>query len=171
MRAVEALAVYARAYNADMARTEVTRTIDAPPAVVFDTVAHIDRFAKAVPHITEVDFLTDQRRGVGTRFTETRVLRGRQASSTLEVTEYVEDDRIRLVSDEGGTIWDTVFTVSPVESNPGRTELRLAMDARPYTFLAKIVNPLTKAIIRRSIEGDMDAVKAFCEANSSTESN
>ncbi len=148
-----------------MATTEVQRTIDAPVADVFDTVAHIDRYAKAIPHITDVEFLTDQREGVGTRFTETRVLRGRQASSTLEVTEYVEDERVRLVSDEGGTIWDTVFTVEPVVGEPERTELKLVMDARPYTFVARILNPLTKGIIRRAIEGDMDAVKAHCEAS------
>jgi uncharacterized membrane protein len=160
-----------------MARTEVTRTIDAPVGEVFDTVAHIDSYSKAVPHITEVEFLTEQRRGVGTRFSETRVLRGRQASTTLEVTEYVAGERIRLVSDEGGTIWDTVFTVSEVEVEVGleadaeRTRLHMAMDARPYTFIAKILNPLTRGIIRRSIEGDMDAVKAYCEANAGEGAN
>ena len=147
-----------------MAQTEVTRTIDAPAASVFDVVAHIDRYSKAVPHITKVEFLTEQRKGVGTRFTETRVLRGRQATSTLEVTEYVEDERVRLVSDEGGTVWDTTFRVSPLDDQPESSRLDLVMDARPYTFVAKIMNPLTKGIIRRAIEGDVDAVKAYCEA-------
>lgn len=147
-----------------MARTEVTRMIEAPASMVFDTVAHIERYSKAVPHITEVEFLTEQREGVGTRFAETRVMRGRQATTTLEVTEYVEHERIRLVSDEGGTIWDTVFTVTSVDQAE-QAELKMVMDARPYTFVAKIVNPLTKGIIRRAIEGDMDSVKAYCEAN------
>ncbi len=152
------------AYTPQMARTEVSRKIEASPSLVFATVANVERFAKAVPHITEVEFLTEQRKGVGTRFAETRVMRGRQATTTLEVTEYVEGEHIRLVSDEGGTIWDTVFTVTGTD--PGPTELEMLMDARPYTFVAKIVNPLTKGIVRRALEGDMDSVKAYCEANS-----
>ncbi len=153
-----------------MARTEVSRTIEAPVDRVFDTVAHIERFSKAVPHITSVEFLTESHRGVGTRFTETRVLRGRQATTTLEVTDYVENEMVRLVADEGGTIWDTVFTVAPVEGDAQQsttsTTLTMVMDASPYTLMAKILNPLTKGIVRRAIGGDLDAVKAYCETGS-----
>lgn len=151
-----------------MPRTTVTRTISAPVDEVFDTISDIENFAKAVPHITNVEFLTEQQRGVGTRFVETRVLRGRQASSTLEVTEYVENQRVRMVSDEGGTIWDTVFSVRPANTGDGdpATELELVMEATAYKFTSKLINPLMKGIIRRAIEGDMDAVKAYCEANS-----
>lgn len=147
-----------------MSQTGVSRVIDAPVEHVFDTVAHIENFSKAVPHITDVEFLSEQRRGVGTRFRETRVLRGRQASTELEVTEYVENERIRLVADEGGSIWDSTFTVTPDGEG---TKLSLVMEARPHTLVARILNPLTKGIIRKSIEGDMDAVKAFCEADDS----
>ncbi|MDH3678830.1 MAG: SRPBCC family protein [Acidimicrobiia bacterium] len=151
-----------------MARTAVSRRIHAPIDAVFDTVANIECFARAVPHITEVTFLTDRRSGVGTRFAETRVMRGRQATTTLEVTEYEENERIRLVSDEGGTIWDTVFTLSAVDGSNGATDLAMVMEATPYKLSAKIVNPLMKGIIRRSIEGDLDAVKAYCESAASS---
>lgn len=146
-----------------MSQTTISRSIEASVAEVFDTVAHIENFSKAVPHITNVEFLSDERRGVGTRFRETRVMRGREANTELEVTEYVENERIRLVADEGGSIWDTTFTV--VASGTG-SELTLVMDARPHTVMARIMNPITKGIIRKSIEGDMDAVRTFCEADS-----
>lgn len=147
-----------------MAQTAVSRRIHAPIDLVFDTVANIERFAKAVPHITDVTFLTDQRSGVGTRFAETRVMRGRQATTTLEVTEYEENERVRLVADEGGTVWDTVFTVAAVDGEDGVTDLDMVMVATPYKLSARIVNPLMKGIIRRAIEGDLDGVKAYCEA-------
>lgn len=145
-----------------MSRTAITRNIDAPAERVFDTVAHIENFSTAVPHITSVEFLGRQRRGVGTKFRETRVFRGRQATTELEVTEYVENERVRLVADEGGTIWDTVFTIT----NAGEgTRLEMVMEASAYKFVAKLLNPLLKGIIRRAIKGDMDAVKAYCEAH------
>lgn len=143
-----------------MTTTEVVRTIEAPVAEVFDTIAHIENFSKAVPHITAVEFLTEQHRGVGTRFRETRRMRNRFHDTELEVTEYVEDERIRLVSDQGGTVWDTVFTVAPAG---GGTELTMMMDARPHQLLARATVPLFRRMVAKAVNADMDAVKAYCE--------
>ena len=79
----------------------------------------------------------------------------------LEVTEYESPKRIRLVSDEGGTIWDTVFTVA--ESASGST-LTMVMNARPHKFLARIMTPLMQRMIAKAIESDMDAVQEYCES-------
>lgn len=72
---------------------------------------------------------------------------------------------MRLVSDVGGTIWDSVFTLKPGADGAG-TEMEFAMDAKPYRMLARVFTPLIKGVVRRAIEKDMDAVKAFCEAPS-----
>ena len=143
-----------------MPRVTVTRLIDAPAEVVFRTVADIGHFSQAVPHIVNVEFLSEVRSGVGTRFRETRVMNGREASTELEVTEHVENDRVRIVSEAGGAVWDTVFTVSPSDDG---TELAMAMDARPQTLSARLAVPLMLRMVRGAVARDMDAVKAFCE--------
>ena len=145
-----------------MSQTTVVRTIDAPIERVFDTVAHVENFAKAVSQIVATEFLTDVTSGVGTRFRETRLMHGREAETELEITEYSENDRVRIVADAGGTIWDTVFAVSP-ESEGVR--LVLTMEARPYTLMARLVNPFIKGFVRKAIESDMDAVKIYCEGS------
>ena len=145
-----------------MSRTTVRRTINAPVDFVFRTVSEIDNYSKAIPHIVDVEFLSDVRSGVGSRFRETRLMMSREASTVLEVTEYVENERVRLVSDEGGTVWDSVFTVRPVD---GQTELTLMMDAAPYTFKSRIFVPITKFVIRMGLVKDMDAVKKYCESS------
>lgn len=144
-----------------MSRTTVIRTINAPIEQVFDAVAHVENFSKAVPHITNVEFLSESHAGVGTRFRETRLMRGRESTTELEVTEYVENESIRLVSDQGGTIWDTIFTVTP---KGDQTELAMVMDAKAYKLLAKLMNPFIKGIVKKAVEEDMDAIKAHCEA-------
>lgn len=143
-----------------MARITVTRVVDAPAEVVFRTVADIGHFSEAVPHIVNVEFLSEVRSGVGTRFRETRLMNGREASTELEVTEYVENDRVRIVSEAGGAVWDTVFTVSPGDDG---AELRMVMDARPRTLAARLSVPLMLRIVKGAVARDMDAVKAFCE--------
>lgn len=145
-----------------MGQTTVVRTVDAPVELVFDTVAHIENFSQVVPEIVKVEFLTESRGGVGTRFRETRRMGKREAATELEVTEFVQNERVRIVSDVGGTIWDTVFTTSPTDA--GAVELKMVMDARPYRLTAKLMNPLVGGFIRKALESDMDAVKAHCEA-------
>ncbi|MHC4955584.1 MAG: SRPBCC family protein [Planctomycetota bacterium] len=144
-----------------MTRTIVTRQINAPVDKVFDTVAHIDNFRKAVPAIVNVEVLSDVKQGVGTRFRETRLMKGKEGTVELEVTEYVENDHVRIVSDTHGTVWDTVFKVTP---QGDQTELVMTMDANAHKLLPKLVNPLIKGMIQKYIEKDMDAVKRFCEA-------
>ena len=143
-----------------MTRTTVTRSIDAPLEVVFETISDIRNFSRAIPDIVDVEFLSDTQTWIGTRFRETRIMRGREASTVLEVTEYVDDERIRLVSDSHGTIWDSEFTV---RQHAGATELTLTMDAQPHAFLARLMVPVTRRFVQSALEKDMDAVQRWCE--------
>ena len=134
--------------------------IDAPVEVVFNTVAHIEEFRLALPHIVDVEYLTEQTSGVGTRFRETRLMQGKHHVTDLEVTEYDPHHRVRLVTDTNGTVWDTVFSVQDRE---GETRLELAMDANAHKLSAKIVTPLIKGFVHHAIEADMDRIKKYCE--------
>lgn len=144
-----------------MGETRVSRSIAAPVHAVFEVVAHIDRFREAIPHIVDVAYLSDETRGVGTRFRETGLMGKRRATTDLECTEYEPPNRVRMVSDAGGAVWDTVLTVT--EEDEG-CRLEMVMDARPHSLFAKITVPLFGRMVTKAVEADMDAVKAHCEA-------
>ncbi len=143
-----------------MSWAEVTRNIAAPVERVFAVASDIEQFSKAVPHITHVEMLSEQHTGLGARFRETRLMKGREHTTELEVIEYLVNDRVRMVSDAGGTIWDTLFTVRPKGEG---AELHVAMDARPHKLLARIVTPFIRGAVQKAIESDIDAIKAYCE--------
>ena len=143
-----------------MTRTTVTRSIDAPLEVVFETISDIRNFSQAVPEIINIEFLSETHSGVGTRFRETRLMRGREASTVLEVTEFADDERVRLVADSHGAIWDSEFTV---REQGGATILTLTMDARPHGLAARLTLPVTRGFVRKALEHDLDAVKRWCE--------
>lgn len=143
-----------------MTETYASCLVRAPVGTVFDVVAHIEKLTAAVPTITNVEFLTEQHRGVGTRFRETRVMGRREATTELEVTEYEPGERIRLLADEGGSTWDSTFTTTAEAEG---TRLGLRMVATPYTLSARVLNPLTKSIVAKAVRGDLEAVKAYCE--------
>ena len=140
---------------------QISRTINAPLDLVFHTVSDVRKFREAVPHITQVEFLSEQQVGAGTRFRETRSMNGREHTIELEVAEYVENDRVRMISDAGGTIWDTVFTVSKGADN---VQLEMQMDIKPHKLLAKIMTPLIRGMVVKGVVSDMDAIKTFCES-------
>lgn len=144
-----------------MARITHERTINAPLELVFQAIGSAEEFAKVIPDVVKIEFLSNVHSGVGTKFRETRIMKGKEAATELEVTEYVENERIRLVSDTFGTIWDSVFTVS---HEGDATKLTLTMDAEPQSLTAKLSLPMMKGMISKALEQDMDTVKMHCEA-------
>lgn len=143
-----------------MSRTTLQRTIHAPVDVVFRTISDIHNFQKAVPDIVNVEILSETDSRVGTRFRETRMMGKREATADLEITEYVENDRIRLVSEVHGTTWSSLFSVTPSGSD---TTLHLVTDAQASGLISGLLLFLTKGIVKKALEKDLDAVKAYCE--------
>lgn len=143
-----------------MKTVETTRTITAPLATVFETISDVRNFRKAVPHIINIEFLTEQQHGTGTRFNETRVMNGKEHTVELEVAEFVENESVRMVSVAGGTKWDTTFTVKETQ---GSVEMKMVMLVEPQNMMAKMMVPMILGMVRKGVEADMDSVKTYCE--------
>jgi len=145
-----------------MAKTSTSLQIAAPVDVVFKAISDVESFPTRNPSVTHIEFLSQEKSGVGTKFRETRMMGKKVAKAVLEITECVENESIRFVSDEGGTVWDTIFRVSPSADGHG-TQLDLEMDARPYKLFSKIITPLMIGMIGKFVKKDMDDLKAWCE--------
>ncbi len=139
----------------------VERAIRASVSVIFDAVANIENLPNTSEDVVAIEFLSEQKSGVGTRFVETRNHKGKQMRTELEVTEYEHNSHARMVTDSHGTVWDTTFTVTP-DGDEGR--LRIAMDARGNHLFARAINVLTQSMFRKGMDKHIDAVKAYCEA-------
>ena len=136
--------------------------VDAPMETVFDAIAHIDKFRRAAPQVVGVEYLSQNRRGVGARFREIRKMGKRQAATEIEVTEYDPPKRVRLVSEAGGAVWDTVFSVKPEGAG---TSLRMEMTATAGNLVARAMLHVMRGGISKAIANDLQAVKQWCEAN------
>ncbi len=138
----------------------VVRTIAAPIERVFQTVAQPERFCEAIPDIEKIEIVSAIKSGVGTRFRETRNMHGKTAVAEMEVAEYIDNQRFRLIGEMAGTIWDSRFELS--KHGPG-TQLEMHMIARPKNLFSRLLTPLMIGMVAKAIGGDMDQVKAFCE--------
>lgn len=143
-----------------MSQVTIHKSIQAPVELVFMTISDIRNFAEAVPDIVNVEMLTDTPTGVGTRFRETRVMYGREATEEMEITEYVENNRVRIMADSHGVVWNSLFTVQPTDAG---TELSLVMEIKPQTLIARIMSFFMKGAMQKAMDKDMEAVKKHCE--------
>ena len=147
-----------------MSTITVSRDVRAPIEKVFRAVTDVEKLSESNPDVVRIEFLTDQRSGAGTRFRETRTMKGQEVQAELELTEVVDNEHARFVSDTGGAIWDTVFRFRPQGSPPGsETHLEIALDARPYKMSAKLMMPMITTMVRRGMEKHLDSLCAYCE--------
>jgi uncharacterized protein YndB with AHSA1/START domain len=147
-----------------LAAIRIARTIQAPAAVVFKTVADPTQFAQAISGVTKLEFLSSTKRGLGTRFRQSRVLNGKEMTLDFDVTDYVENERVRIVNEIHGTRWDSVITLT---ASNAFTILTMRMDTTTRPLVPRLLMPLMlRLFIRKAVEKDFDAVKAFCEKES-----
>jgi hypothetical protein len=142
------------------AARRVLRTIQAPADVVFETIADPNRFAQAISGVTHLEVSSGMKSGVGTRFRQTRTMNGMESVMEFEVTEYVKTERLRILNQTHGTIWDSLFTFTPKGSS---TKLAMRMEARARRLLPRLLLPWVCRFIKKAVEKDIDAVKATCE--------
>lgn len=144
-----------------MASLTVVRSIRAPVEVVFRNIADHRRFGEAVGGVTHFDFLSPMEMGLGTRFRQTRTMNGQTTTMDFEVTEFVENKRIRIVNETHGTVWDSVFDLEPADDG---STLTMRMETKSRSLLPKILLPIMIPLfIKRAVEKDVDALKAYCE--------
>ncbi len=145
-----------------MKTIRINTTIDAPVERVFAAVTDMGKFSEALPHVVEIEYLTERKTGVGTRFRETRLMGKRESITELEVTEHRPNEHVRMVTDSHGAVWDTVFSVAPRDTG---TQLTLAMDARAYRLVPRIMNTLFRNMIAKAVAKDMECLKSYCESH------
>jgi uncharacterized protein YndB with AHSA1/START domain len=144
-----------------MAVVNLERRIQAPLESVFRAIGDPNVFGKVVGGVTQTVFLSEATSGAGTRFRQTRTVGGRENTMDFEITEWVAKERIRIVNEIHGTVWDSVFSFAPAD---GATRLTLRMETRSRPLLARVLMPIMLALfIKKAIAWDLDAVKAYCE--------
>ena len=143
-----------------MAKIEVSLTIRAPREEVFDLTTTVEDYAEVVPTIVGVEFLTEQRSGPGTRFRETRRLGRRATTSELEVADFDQPARVRLVAERAGARRETTLTY--LNTRDG-TDLHLLVDVRPRSVLARVRSWFVRDPLAKDVEAELDAIEAYFE--------
>ncbi len=143
-------------------RTDIE--IAAPPEVVFEASIDLESWAKHIEAITKIEILTPGPIGIGTRFVETRMMFGREASEEMTISELVAPERFVLTAENHGTRYVSQHLFEPQGDG---TKLTFAFSGVPVTFLARLFAPLGRVMmpsVVKAIEGDLRDLKKAIES-------
>ncbi len=147
-----------------MATFKITKKVDAPIEKVFEKFSDFARAAHHVEGIVKVEMLTEPPVNVGTRFKETRVMFGREATEEMRVTEFEPNRKYTVTADSCGAKFESTFRFTPVGSG---TQVEMEMLLTPVSLFAKLMAPLGNRmmgrVMKKAMECDMDQIKSACE--------
>jgi hypothetical protein len=144
-------------------RFTLTQRIAAPAERVFAIASDLDGWPKAIPAITRIERLTEGPVGVGTRFKETRVMFGREATEEMTFTLFEPPHRYRLEAVSCGAHFESTFRFVPID---GGTDVEFSMESRAVSFFAKLMKPLVYLMsgpMKKCLQADLDALKSAAE--------
>jgi uncharacterized protein YndB with AHSA1/START domain len=128
---------------------------NAPPDIVFHAAADIGAWPQFISAIEAVEVLTPGAVGVGTRFRETRVMLGRQASEEMTVAELEPPRRLVLTAFNHGTAYRVEHAFAP---DGAGTRITLTFEGQPVSLLAWLFMPLGLLFmgnVRRQLQADL----------------
>lgn len=135
--------------------------IAAPIERVFAAVSDIARFPEVVPAVVDIEFVTEQRAGVGTRFDEIRSVKGFRSSTRLEVIESVPDACFVVSTTAFGSEWHTRFEVAPAGEH---ARLEMSMIAHTRGVVGRAFNRLIRRTMEKAVAEYLQHAKAYCES-------
>ncbi len=141
----------------------LTEMIEKPEDTVFAGLSNFSRAADMVSGITKIEMLTDGPVGVGTRFRETRIMFGKEATEEMEVTAFEAPRRYVLGCESHGSRYASEFLLTPKGQG---TEVQMSFEATPLTFFAKIMSVLMRPMIKtmaKHCTQDLKDMKAYLE--------
>jgi carbon monoxide dehydrogenase subunit G len=141
----------------------IKEQIDRSADEVFAALSNFSAAADMISGITKTEMLTEGPVGMGTRFRETRVMFGREATEEMEVTAFEVPHRYVLGGENHGCRYASEFLLTP---KGGGTEVSMSFEATPLTLVAKIMSvlmrPMMKSMAKHCMQ-DLKDVKTFVE--------
>lgn len=146
-----------------MPAVHLQKHVQAPPERVFALAADFARAPQYIRGIRRVELLTDGPLRVGTRFRETRVMYGKEASETMEVLALDPPRSYVLGCESHGCRFRSEVRCAPDGSG---TQVEMSFAAQPLNFGAKLLGFLMAPMIKscaKAMEQDLEDLKNVAE--------
>lgn len=143
----------------------LSKDVAAPPERVWAVITDLDRSPDTISGILKLERLEGGAGfGVGTKWRETRIMFGREATEVMEVTA-VDPGRSYVVEADGrGAHYRSTITVEPAE---GGSRLSMTFGGEPTGVVGKVlaatVGWLFQGPTRKALQKDLEDIAAAAE--------
>lgn len=150
----------------------VASHVDAPIERVFEAYIDLPNAPSIVGAIRQVELLTPLPVGVGTRFRETRIMMGREATEEMTIAEFEPPRRFVFTAQSYGMDYTTTFRFAPEGVG---TTVTCEFSGQPLSLAAKVMcavtMPLMKSTLVKCLAQDMEDIRRHVEAASSAQTS
>ena len=143
-----------------MSKFHVDELINASPEHIFEFISDLRNVPKWVPGVIRVDHIMGKRISKGTRFFETRVFRGRESKTEMEVIAYEPPFRYSTAFTEGGYTAQFNYTLTS-EKKSTRVFLVCVVNGHG---VRKIMEPLVSFAMKRRDKYQLTRLKMAIES-------
>lgn len=148
-----------------MKEITVSTHIGASPARVFEACSDFANAPQMISAIKRVEVLTPGPVGKGTKFRETRMMFGKEATETLEVLEFDPGRSYTVGCDSCGCRYRCTFSF---RQNGNGTDVESRFSATPLTLAARIMGAIMSVfmsgMMRKCLVKDLEEIKAKVES-------
>ncbi len=160
----------------------VSEHVNASPEAVFAAASDFANAPTRIPGIKKTEMLTHGPVGVGTKFRETRVMFGKEATETMEIVGFEPGRSYTLRAFNCGCEYKTTVSVRPAGSggargaggvgSAGASEITFDFSAVPQSFGARVMSAamgwMMKGTCVKMIRQDLTSLKAALEKPAAT---
>jgi uncharacterized membrane protein len=148
-----------------VAKAEGSIVIHAPVDKVFRRIAQHDRCKDWLDFVSNANYTSEQRRGVGTSAHHWGQIIGRRVEWDGEIVEWVEDARIVWQATSGQPKKMRMRAINWAKKEDGGTRYGLEVEYQPpYSILGKVMDAIMiRRAIMRSVKNSLEKLKAVVE--------
>ena len=147
-----------------MPQVTVDIEINASPLRTFEVFSDLENAAANVRGIQKMEILTEGPVGKGTRFRETRIMMGKEATEEMEITEFTPGELYAHEANSHGSQYISTYRFEPAGD---ATRVSMTFEGRPQSFMAKVMTLtlgwMMTGMIRKCVGEDFNDLKAVAE--------
>ncbi len=98
-----------------MPEVQVQQPFSLPLDRVWDLLVAFERYPERIHSYVAIEFDSERREGIGTRWRQTRTVFGRSHSQDIEITGWEPPHRLVLAAREAGALYETRYELASVD--------------------------------------------------------
>lgn len=136
------------------------------PEMVWKAVTDFENCSNYIQSIIKVEVLNKPVDTlIGLKWIETRVLFGKEATETMWITDYAENEYYQTRAESHGSIYKSRISTEPVGEN---TRLTMAFNTEPLSIGAKLfsfcLGFMIKGTMKKALTKDLNDIKTHVES-------